>query len=161
MSRSNSFGDRMRSRFTMALPARVLRTSGKLSVPIYRLSRGRLLNKLGRAPILLLTTTGRRSGELRTAPVLYLRSGEHVAIIGSNAGNVRAPAWAFNLQTNPDAEIQIRSDRRPVRARVAGGEERADLWRRMTEQYPGFDDYDERTDRDIFVFVLEPRGSAA
>lgn len=161
MSSSRTFGDRARSRFTMALPSRMLRISGKLNVPIYRLSRGRLMNKLGRAPILLLTTTGRRSGELRTAPVLYMRSGENIAVIGSNAGNAKAPAWSFNLHANPDAEIQIRSTRRAVRARVADGEERAELWRRMNEQYPGFDDYDERTDREISVFVLEPRAPSA
>jgi deazaflavin-dependent oxidoreductase (nitroreductase family) len=114
------------------------------------------MGKIGRAPVLLLTTTGRRSGQQRTAPVLYLADGERVIVIGSNAGNERAPAWSHNLKANPDAEVQIGGKRRRVRARVAEGEERAELWRAMNEQYKGFEDYDERTTRDIAVFVLDP-----
>ena len=141
----------------MSAPAGALRAVGKLNVPIYRITRGRLMGKVGRAPVLLLTSTGRRSGQPRTAPVLYLADGERVIVIGSNAGNERAPAWSHNLKANPDAEVQIRGERRRVRARVAEGEERAELWRKVNVQYAGFDDYDERTSRDIAVFVLEPR----
>jgi deazaflavin-dependent oxidoreductase (nitroreductase family) len=107
--------------------------------------------------VLLLTTTGRKSGVSRTAPVLYMRDGERLVVIGSNAGNARPPAWALNLRATPEAEVEVRADRRAVRARVADGEERADLWRRMNEEYAGFDDYEARTSRDIAVFVLEPR----
>ena len=131
---------------------------GKLNVPVYRATRGRLMGRIGRAPVLLLTTTGRKSGEQRTAPVVYLADGERYVVIGSNAGNSRPPAWALNLRADPAAEVEVRGDRRRVRARVAEGEERADLWRRMNEQYGGFDDYRSRTARDIRVFVLEPRG---
>ena len=141
----------------MFMPAGALRALGKLNVPIYRATRGRLLNKVGRAPVLLLTSTGRRSGQARTAPVLYLAEGERLVVIGSNAGNERAPAWSHNLTANPDAEVQIRGRRRQVRARVAEGEERAELWRKMNEQYAGFAQYDENTSREIPVFVLEPR----
>jgi deazaflavin-dependent oxidoreductase (nitroreductase family) len=77
-------------------------------------------------------------------------------VIGSNAGNARMPAWALNLRSNPDAEVDVYGERRRVRARVAEGEERADLWRRMNEQFAGFDDYRARTDREISVFVLDP-----
>jgi deazaflavin-dependent oxidoreductase (nitroreductase family) len=129
--------------------------AGRLNVPVYRATKGRLMGRVGRAPVLLLTTTGRRSGEPRTAPVVYLADGERYVVIGSNAGNTRAPAWALNLRANPGAEVEVRGDRRRVRARVAEGEERADLWRRMNEQYAGFDDYRVRTTRDISVFVLE------
>jgi F420H(2)-dependent quinone reductase len=144
------------SRFSMSLPVWVLRTSGKFNVPVYRLSRGRLMNKIGRAPVLLLTTTGRRSGQTRTAPVLFQRDGENVVVIGSNAGN-REPGWSFNLRANPEAEIEIGPKRSRVRARVSEGEERERLWKTMNAQYEGFDDYDRRADRDIPVFVLEPR----
>lgn len=135
----------------------MLRAIGKLNVPIYRLTRGRLMNKVGKAPVLLLTSTGRRSGQLRTAPVLYLADGARLVVIGSNAGNKREPAWSHNLKANPDAEVQIRAERRTVKARVAEGEERADLWQKMNWEYAGFEDYDERTSRDIAVFVLDPR----
>jgi F420H(2)-dependent quinone reductase len=148
--------DRALSRFSSGLGARGLRAVGKLNVPVYRLTNGRLMGHIGRAPVLLLTTTGRKSGEQRTAPVVYLADGDRYAVIGSNAGNARTPAWALNLLANPEAEVQVRRAKLPVRARVAEGEERADLWRRMNEQYSGFDDYSERTDRKISVFVLEP-----
>jgi deazaflavin-dependent oxidoreductase (nitroreductase family) len=141
----------------MSIPAGMLRTAGKLNVPIYRLTRGRVMGKVGRAPVLLLTSTGRRSGQPRTAPVLFLLDGERIVVIGSNAGNRHAPAWSHNLKANPDAAVQIRGERRTVRARVAEGDERAELWTKMNAQYAGFDDYDERTSREIAVFVLEPR----
>jgi len=141
----------------MSLPDGALRAAGKLNVPIYRLTRGRVMGKVGRAPVLLLTTTGRRSGQPRTAPVLFLADGERLVVIGSNAGNARAPAWSHNLKANPDAEVQIRGERRSVRARVAEGAERSELWAKMNAQYAGFDDYDERTSREIAVFVLDPR----
>jgi deazaflavin-dependent oxidoreductase (nitroreductase family) len=149
--------DRLLSRFSIALGARGLRAAGKLNVPIYRATRGRLMGKVGRAPVLLLTTTGRRSGQPRTAPVVYLRDRERFVVIGSNAGNGNTPAWALNLHANPDAEIDAYGERRRVRARVTEGEERAELWRRMNGQYAGFDDYRARTSRDIAVFALEPR----
>jgi deazaflavin-dependent oxidoreductase (nitroreductase family) len=149
--------DRAWSRFSSGLGARGLRVAGRLNVPVYRATKGRLMGRVGRAPVLLLTTTGRRSGEPRTAPVVYLADGERYVVIGSNAGNTRAPAWALNLRANPEAEVEVRGDRRRVRARVAEGEERADLWRRMNEQYAGFDDYRARTSRDISVFALESR----
>lgn len=120
------------------------------------MSGGRIGGRLNNAPILLLTTTGRKSGEARTAPVLYLRRGEDLVVIGSNAGNTRTPAWSLNLQANPEATVEVRRDRHPVRARVAEGDERAALWRAMNETYAGFDDYAVKTSRDIRVFVLEP-----
>jgi deazaflavin-dependent oxidoreductase (nitroreductase family) len=141
----------------MSIPAGMLRTAGKLNVPIYRITRGRVMGKVGRAPVLLLTSTGRRSGQPRTAPVLFLLDGERIVVIGSNAGNRHAPAWSHNLKANPDAAVQIRGERRTVRARVAEGDERAELWAKMNAQYAGFDDYDERTSREIAVFVLESR----
>lgn len=149
--------DHTLSRFSMAMPAAALRISGKLNVPLYRLSGGRIGGKVGRAPVLLLTSTGRRSGQQRTAPVLYLKDGERLIVIGSNAGNKKAPAWSLNLKSNPDAEVEVGHARSLVRARVTEGEERAELWRKMNEQYAGFDAYDANTSRDIAVFVLEPR----
>ena len=107
--------------------------------------------------MLLLTSTGRRSGQQRTAPVVFLADGDRQIVIGSNAGNARTPAWSYNLQANPDAEIEIRGKRSKVRARVAEGEERAELWRKVNEMYEGFDSYDAKTSREIAVFVLDPR----
>jgi deazaflavin-dependent oxidoreductase (nitroreductase family) len=149
--------DKFFSRISTSMGTQALRWAGKLNVPIYRLSGGRLASKIGRAPVLLLTTTGRKSGLQRTAPVVYLADEERLSVIGSNAGNARTPAWSLNLKASPEAEVEIGRDRRSVRARVAEGTERAELWRKHNEQYAGFDDYEARTDRDIAVFVLEPR----
>jgi F420H(2)-dependent quinone reductase len=113
--------------------------------------------KFSGKPVLLLTTTGRRSGEPRSTVVLYIADGDNIIVIGSNAGNERPPAWTLNLLAHPDAEVQVRSKRRRVRARVAEGDERAQLWSRMNDHYTGFDNYRARTDRDIKVFVLGPR----
>jgi len=133
-----------------------LRWTGKLNVPLYRLSGGRLMGKVNRAPVLLLTTTGRKSGQRRTAPVVYLADGENLVVIGSNAGHSRTPAWSLNLKADPEAEVEVGRERRRVRAHIAEGEKRANLWRKHNEQYSGFDEYEARTDRDIAVFVLEP-----
>lgn len=148
-------GDHFYSRLSSAVPDSVLRRFGKLNVPIYRATRGRVGGRVGGAPVLLLTTTGRKSGEPRTAPVLYLADGDRLIVIGSNAGNARPPAWALNLRANPDADVQVGRQRRRIRARVAEGEERTELWTKMNDQYGGFDDYRKLTDRDISVFVLE------
>ena len=145
------------SRLSMAMPDSWLKATGKLNVPIYRLSRGRIFGNIGTAPVLLLTSTGRRSGQKRTAPVVFLTDHDRYIVIGSNAGNERTPAWSYNLQANADAEIELRGTRKLVRARVADGDERAELWRKVNEMYEGFDDYDAKTSRDIAVFVLEPR----
>jgi deazaflavin-dependent oxidoreductase (nitroreductase family) len=149
--------DSFNTRLSMAMPAGMLRALGKLNVPLYRLTRGRVLGKVGQAPVLLLTSTGRRSGQRRTAPVVFLADDERLVVIGSNAGNTNTPAWSLNLQANPDAEVEIGGERRSVTARVAEGDERAELWRRSNEQYSGFAAYEARTSRDIKLFVLEPR----
>jgi F420H(2)-dependent quinone reductase len=148
--------DHFLARLSHSLGATGLRWTGKLNVPLYRATGGRIGGRFGRAPILLLTTTGRKSGEPRTAPVLYLADGDRLILINTNAGNAKVPAWSLNLKANPDAEVEIGRKRQPVRARIAEGEERAEIWRRSNEQYGGFDDYEAKLDREISVFVLEP-----
>ncbi|HSR95031.1 MAG TPA: nitroreductase family deazaflavin-dependent oxidoreductase [Solirubrobacterales bacterium] len=150
-------GDKFYSRMSQAMGARGLRWTGKLNTPLYRLSGGRVGGKINEAPVLLLRTTGRKSGQQRTVPVVYLADGENLVVIGSNAGHSRTPAWSLNLKANPEAEVEVGRERRPVRARVAEGDERAEIWRKHNEQYSGFDEYEARTDRDIALFVLEPR----
>jgi F420H(2)-dependent quinone reductase len=149
--------DRFYTRLSMGAPAWALRAAGKLNVPVYRATGGRLFGSLDGNPILLLTTTGRKSGQPRTAPVIYMRDGERLVVIGTNAGNLRTPAWALNLEADPDVEVEIGRRRLPVRGRVASGDERADLWRRFNRTYSGFDDYAANVTRDIRLFVLEPR----
>ncbi|HEY7950642.1 MAG TPA: nitroreductase/quinone reductase family protein [Solirubrobacterales bacterium] len=145
------------ARISNSLGVRGLRCTGKLNVPLYRLSGGRVGGRVGRAPVLLLTTTGRKSGEQRTAPVVYLADGENAVVINTNAGNAKIPAWSLNLEADPEAEVERGRRRYPVRARIAEGEERERLWREHNEQYAGFDDYQEKLDRMPSVIVLEPR----
>jgi F420H(2)-dependent quinone reductase len=134
-----------------------LKAFGKLNVPLYRATHGRLFGQIAGTPVLLLTTVGRRSGQPRTVPVVYLPDGERLIVIGSNAGHKTAPAWSLNLEANADAQVEVGSKRQKIRARIAEGEERAELWRKMNAQYSGFDDYEARTTRDIRLFVLEQR----
>ena len=150
--------DRFWSRFSHSLGATGLRWTGKLNVPLYRASGGRIGGRVGNGPVLLLTTTGRKSGEKRTAPVLYIEDEGRFVVINTNAGNARIPAWSLNLDADPEAEIEVKRERIPVRARPAQGEERADLWRKHNQQYAGFDEYEEElpNDRPITVYVLEP-----
>lgn len=149
--------DRFYTRISTNVSAGFLRAIGRWNVPVYRLSRGHVGGKVGKAPVLLLTTTGRKSGQQRTAPVVYGRDGANIVVIGSNAGNSNEPGWSYNLRANPEATIEIGAARSLVRARVAEGEERERLWKSMNLGYEGFDDYAARTDRDIPLFVLESR----
>ena len=149
--------DKTLARFSNSLGVTGLRWAGKMNVPVYRATGGRLMGKVGRAPVLLLTTTGRKSGQERTAPVVYLADGENVVVINTNAGNAKIPAWSLNLKANPEAEVEVGRKRYLVRARIAEGEERTELWRKHNEQYAGFDDYQEKLDREASVIVLEPR----
>src|ERR1700710_971526 len=123
-------GDKFYSRASQAMGATGLRWTGKLNTPLYRLSGGRIGGHIADAPVLLLTTTGRKSGEPRTAPVVYLADGGSISLINTNAGNAKTPAWSFNLKAKPEAEVEIGRERRRVRARIAEGAEHEDLWRK-------------------------------
>jgi len=153
-------GDGFYARLSNTLGARGLRWAGKLNVPIYRLSGGRLLSKVGKGPVLLLTTTGRKSGEPRTAPVLYLAHGEAMILIDTNGGNEKLPGWSYNLRATPRAEVEVGGRKLAVTARVAEGAERAELWRASVDQYAGFDDYVKWLKRTPSVWVLEPASKA-
>lgn len=132
------------------------RIFGGMHRGVYRLTGGKVGGKIGRASVLLLTTTGRRSGRPRTQPLLYKRSGDGYAVIASKGGAAQHPLWYLNLQANPRAEVTVGRETRPVRARDAQGEERERLWRALAELYPGYDKYAQKTSRQIPVVVLEP-----
>lgn len=104
---------------------------------------------------LLLTTTGRRSGEPRTTPLIYAAAGESHAVVASKGGSDEPPAWYLNLSENPEVEVQVKADRFKARARTASAEEKPALWKKMVAEWPSYDDYQQRTDREIPVVVLE------
>jgi proline iminopeptidase len=107
------------------------------------------------APIAILFTTGRSTGEQRTNPLIFGRDGDDVVLVASKGGAPDDPGWYRNLRAHPEAEIQVMGDRWPVRARVAEGEERERLWQRMNEIWPHYEEYAQKTDREIPVVVLE------
>ena len=125
---------------------------------IYRATGGMIGHRLpGAPPMLLLDHVGAKSAKRRTTPLVYVREGDNVAIIASKGGNPRHPAWFHNLRAHPDTTIQIGSQRLPVHARVAAGQERERLWNRAVEAWSSYEDYQKRTPRQIPVVVLEPR----
>jgi len=107
------------------------------------------------ATTLLLTTTGRTSGEPRTVPLIFARDGDHCIVIASMGGAPMHPQWYRNLEANPNVEVQIKGERFVARARTAEGQERDRLWAIAAEQWPNYDVYAERTTRKIPVVVLE------
>jgi len=104
-----------------------------------------------------LTVTGRRSGQPRTVPLLYLRDGERVVFVASKGGMSRHPVWYHNVTAHPEVEVQIGGETRAMRARTASAEEKAALWPKLVAMYPDYDDYQARTERDIPVVICEPR----
>jgi len=106
---------------------------------------------------MLLTTTGRKSGQPRTTPLLYLRDGNDIVIVASQGGMSKHPLWYLNLEASPDCEVEIGSTRTLMRAHRVSDDEKAALWTRLTQMYRDFDDYQARTERNIPVLRLSPR----
>jgi len=104
---------------------------------------------------LLLTTTGRKSGEPRELPLIYGKSGDDYLIVASKGGADEPPAWYLNLEADPTAEVQVWGDRFKAKARVATPEEKPEMWKTMTAEWPAYDEYQTKTDREIPIIVLE------
>ena len=132
-----------------------------LNVWVYRLSGGRLMGKMGAAPILLLTPTGRKSGRSRTVPLLYLKDEGRFVLAASLAGAPKHPAWYLNLEANPAVTVQAGRQRQACTARRASAEEKARLWPRLVAIYPQYAEYQQRTAREIPVVIVSTRGSPA
>jgi deazaflavin-dependent oxidoreductase (nitroreductase family) len=130
---------------------------GPEHVRVYRETGGERGYHWRGATILLLTTTGRRSGEPRTMPLIFRADADRFVVVASKGGWPEHPVWFSNLQADPDAEVEVLAERIPVRAAVAEGEERTRLWSLMNEDWPAYDEYQGRTDREIPVVILSPR----
>ncbi|MGQ0576175.1 MAG: nitroreductase family deazaflavin-dependent oxidoreductase [Pseudonocardia sp.] len=125
---------------------------------VYRATGGRLGHRgPGLPQTLLLDHVGARTGTLRTSPLVYAEDGPDLVLVASKGGHPQHPAWLHNLKANPDTTVQVGRERRAVRARVAGPDERARLWALAVAVYPGYDGYQARTQRQIPVVVLQPR----
>jgi deazaflavin-dependent oxidoreductase (nitroreductase family) len=130
----------------------------RLHVRLLRASKGRLRFGFlfaGNVPILALTTKGRKSGEQRSSVVGYLSHGDGYAVVASNAGSDRTPAWWLNLQADPDCEIDVDGERVSARARLAEAGEREELWRRFAAANESYEHYRGYTQRELPVVVLD------
>jgi len=125
---------------------------------IYETSGGRIGKRIGRAPMLLLRTTGRKTGQPRTAALLYHRDGRNYVVVGSKGGSDVGPAWLSNLEATPDVVVQVGTKRFPAKARIASAGERQRLWPEMTRLWPQYDRYQSQTKRLIPLVILAPPG---
>jgi len=124
---------------------------------VFRASNGRLANRGFGMPVVELATTGRKSGKRRTTMLTSpVQDGDRVVLVASWGGDDRHPTWFLNLRDKPEVELTTKGKTRPMRARIASTEEKAELWPRVVEAYKGYAQYQKRTDRDIPLVILEP-----
>ena len=128
---------------------RTIRLIGRLHAWLWKLTGGRFVDAVGPAPFLMLTTRGRKTGSQRRTPVLYLEEGADLIAVASFGGNDMHPSWYLNLQSYPEAEVMVKGERRQVVAQEVFGEEKKQIWPRLTRLYPQFDAYQQRTSRQI------------
>jgi deazaflavin-dependent oxidoreductase (nitroreductase family) len=133
-----------------------LRLASAAHRTLYRLSRGRAANSVWHLSILLLTTTGRKSGTPRTTPLCYFTDGDDLIVVASNGGMDWFPDWWLNLLSQPRATVEIGRSRRTVVARQAAPDERERLWSALTAIAPGYLEYQKRTRREIPLGILQP-----
>ncbi|MEE3327273.1 MAG: nitroreductase family deazaflavin-dependent oxidoreductase [Myxococcota bacterium] len=129
----------------------------KLNVFLYKLSGGRILGTLTGRPVMLVTMKGAKTGRERTVPLMYVPYKEGVIVVASQGGAPKTPIWYHNLVKNPDVVVQYKSTKMKLRARQVDDAEKAAVWPTCVSHYSEYDDYQKRTDRNIPVFVCEPR----
>jgi deazaflavin-dependent oxidoreductase (nitroreductase family) len=128
---------------------------GQQHVDRYRETAGAEGHDWQGTTVLLLTTTGRKSGERRTVPLIYQRHGDNYLLVASNGGG-DPPRWLLNLQADPTVEVQVKADHHSARARLASAEEKPELWRIMTATGTPYDEFQAKADWELPVVVLEP-----
>ncbi len=125
-----------------------------LHIFLYRITRGAIGGWMLNSPVLLLTTTGRKTGRQWTVPLLYLADRDDIVIVASNGGIVKHPAWYLNLQANPQVEVEIMGARKHAQAQTATPQEKQRLWPLVVAMYPGYAQYQTITNRDIPLVIL-------
>ncbi len=144
------------SRITPRVKDALFKVGASVHNELYRRTGGKVGGQAGGLPMLLLTTTGRKSGQPRTTPLGYLADGDRMVLVGSYGGDERHPQWYLNLRAHPDATVQVGAETKRVRAVTATPEEKAVLWPRLVTLYPGYARYQEKTTRDIPLVILTP-----
>ena len=144
---------------------KIIKVMSQVTTAVYRWTGGLLGStwRVGSAfpwgiPVLLLTTIGRKSGQPRTLPLLFIEEGDHIIIVASRGGLPSEPLWYKNLVANPECDVQIKRRKLKAKARTASPEEREALWPKLVAHYPDFASYATWTDRIIPVVILEPIG---
>lgn len=125
---------------------------------VYRWTGGLVGHHSPAGPMLLVTTVGRRSGLLRTTPLLYMPDGDRFVVVGSNGGRDQPPAWVLNLSATPRVELHVGRRTVPAEAHILTDEEKAQIWPRLLAHYKGWGHYQELTERPIPVVTFVPRG---
>ena len=136
------------------LTPNTIRLFGRLHAGLWKLAGGKLENAFGRLPYMMLTTMGRKTGQRRTTPVLYLEDGTGLIVVASFGGNDMHPAWYLNLEQCPEAEVIVKGERRRVIARKLTPEEKKLVWPRLVQLYPRFATFQQRTHREIPLMRL-------
>lgn len=148
----------LRERWEMFATRKATKILARTHTRLFRATGGRRGATFLGVPTLLLDHVGRKSGKAFTTPLLYMHEGDDLIVVASQGGLPEHPQWYRNLVASPDTQVQRPGEEpQPVRARTATSDERAELWPRLVEIYPGYEDYQAKTDRVIPVVVLEPR----
>jgi deazaflavin-dependent oxidoreductase (nitroreductase family) len=129
----------------------------RLNAVIYKLTGGRLMHRFNGGEVCVVTMKGAKTGKIREIPLMYVPHGEGVLLVASLGGAPKHPTWYHNLVANPDIDVVVKDRSMKLRARCATPEEKVALWATCCKYYPPYDEYQERTERDIPVFICEPR----
>ena len=140
----------------MAMNPMLMHTIATIHRALYKLTGGSLGANLGGRPMLLLTTTGRKSGKQRTIPLQYMMDDDNIIVVASNGGNVNQPAWWHNIRASSDVTVQVGKKTMRARAETANAEERARLWPILVDYYSGYQGYEDETERTVPVVILRP-----
>ena len=140
----------------MPMNKTMMKLIGIAHTSLYKMSSGKLGRNMRGSEVVLLTTTGRKSGKRRTSPLFGLADGENWTVIASQGGHPEHPNWYLNLRDNPDVELQVGGETKRMRAETAEGDDRERLWTKMAAMYSGYDEYQTLTERIIPVVVLRP-----
>jgi deazaflavin-dependent oxidoreductase (nitroreductase family) len=150
----------------MAKPPPALNSAGtgvlikwmsRINTAAYKVSGGRVGGTfLQGAPVALLTTIGRKTGQPRVSPLLFLRDGDRIVLVASQGGRANNPMWYLNLKANPKVTVQVKKDVLKLTARDATDAERAQYWPQLVSMYSSFDDYQSWTDRVIPIVICDP-----
>tara|TARA_B110000503_G_scaffold38738_1_gene63609 strand:- start:4412 stop:5044 length:633 start_codon:yes stop_codon:yes gene_type:complete len=135
----------------------IMKPFSRLNVFVYKLTGGRVMGTLTGRPVMLVTMKGAKSGKTRTTPLMYVPYKDGVIVVASLGGAPKSPVWYNNLVVNPDITVQYKNNKMNLRARQVDDAEKAAVWPICVEHYHEYEDYQKRTDRNIPVFVCEPR----